>query len=150
MRNYLTKSVLALVCLALVAMPLSAQKGKGGGGKPGGGGGSTGGTPCAVVTTPSLSYYTASPGWTIGIFGRVTNCSTSRQTYTVKISSTSSCGEETIIASPVVTFNAGEGKLFSTSYVIPPDTCLGAATVSLSVYSGSTLVVSDSTVLTLQ
>lgn len=151
MRNYLIKSVLALVCLALVAMPLSAQKGKGGG-KPGGGGGggSTGGTACAIVTTPSLSYYTASPGWTIGVFGRVTNCSTSRQSYTVTISSTSSCGEETIIASPVVTFNAGEGKLFSTSYVIPADTCLGAMTVSMSVYSGSTLMVSDSAVLTIQ
>src|SRR6266498_4298704 len=100
MRNYLIKSVLALVCLALVAVPLSAQKGKGGGGPGGGGGGgSTGGTPCAFVTVPTLSYYTASPGMTIGVFGRVTNCSTSKATYTVTVSSISSCGEETIIAS---------------------------------------------------
>lgn len=149
MRNYLIKSVLALVCLALVAMPLSAQKGQGGG-KPGGGGGPSGGSGCAYVTVPSLSYSTASPGWTIGVFGRVTNCSTGKATYTVTISSTSSCGEETIIASPVVTFRAGEGKLFSTSYVIPPDTCLGPMTVSLSAYSGSTLLASESTILTLQ
>ena len=152
MRNYLIKSVLALVCLALVAMPLSAQKGKGGGGggRGGGGGGSTGGTPCAFVTTPTLSYYTASPGMTIGVFGRVTNCSTGKATYTVTVSSTSSCGEETIIASPVISFSAGEGKLISSSYVIPPDTCLGYMTVSLSAYSGSTRLASESAVLLLQ
>ena len=150
MRNYLIKSVLAFVCLALVAMPLSAQKGKPGGGGGSGGGGGGGGTPCAFVTQPTLSYYTASPGMTIGVFGRVTNCSTGRATYTVTVSSTSSCGEETIIASPVVTFRAGEGRLFSSSYVIPADTCLGYMTVSLSAYSGSTQLASESAVLLLQ
>ncbi len=146
MRNKLINGVvMALVCLTLVAMPLSAQKGGGHGG--GGAGGSTG---CATVTVPSLSYSTASPGWTIGVFGRVTNCSTGKATYTVTFSSTSSCGEETIIASPVVSFRAGEGKLFSTSYVIPSDTCTGPMTVSISAYSGSTLLARESTILTLQ
>lgn len=147
MRNYIMKSFFALVCLALVVVPLSAQKGRGGGGGNGGGGG---GTPCALVTTPTMTYSTVSPGMTIGVFGRVTNCSTSKARYTVTMSSTSSCGEETIMASPLVTFNGGEGKLISTSYVIAPDTCLGGMTVSLSVYSGTTLLSSASTLLTVQ
>ena len=149
MRNYLIKSVLALVCLTLVSLPLSAQKAKGGGGS-GGSTGGTGGTGCAVATTPSLSTTTASPGINVGIFGRVTNCSTGRARYTVTVSSVSSCGEETIIASPLITFNGGESKLISVPYAIAPDTCRGVSTVFLSVYSGGTLLSSQSTPLTIQ
>ena len=149
MRNKLINGVImALVCLTLVAMPLSAQKGNGGGG--GGGGSTGGGTPCASVTVPHLSYYTASPGWTIGVSGRVTNCSTGKATYKVVISSTSSCGEETIIASPLISFKAGEGKGISASYFIDPFSCLGPMTVSLSVYSGDTLIARESAILTLE
>lgn len=148
MKNKLiTGFVMALVSLTLISMPLSAQKGRGGGG---GGGGSTGGSPCAVVTVPSLSYSTASPGMTIGVYGRVTNCSTGKATYTVTFSSTSSCGEETVLSSPVISFRAGESKLVSTSYPIPPDTCTGPMTVTLSASSGSTEVASQSAILTLQ
>lgn len=140
MRNYLIKSVLALVCLTLVSLPLSAQKGKGGAG---------GGSGCAVVTTPTLSTTTASPGINVGVFGRVTNCLTGRARYTVTVSAVSPCAEETIIASSVITFNGGESKLISISYPIAPDTCRGVSTVFISVYSGSTLLSSQSTPLTI-
>ena len=146
MRTYLIKGVLGLVCMALVSIPLFAQKGKPGGG----GGGSTGGSGCAVVTTPSLSTTTASPGINVGIFGRVTNCSTGKARYTVTVSAVSPCGEETIIASPLISFNGGESKLISSSYAIAPDTCRGVSTVSVSVYSGSTLLSSQSTPLTIE
>lgn len=143
MKNYLVKGVIALVCLALVSIPLFAQKGK-----PSGGGSGSGG--CAIVTTPSLSTATASPGINVGIFGRVTNCSTGKARYTVTVSAVSPCGEETIIASPLITFNGGESKLISSSYAIAPDTCRGVSTVSVSVYSGSTLLSSQSAPLTIE
>jgi len=138
------KSVLALVCLAMVSMPISAQKGK-----PGGGGGSTGGSACAVVASPTLSTSTASPGLNVGVFGRISNCSTGRQRYTVTISAVSSCGQETIISSSLITFNGGESKLISVSYAIAPDTCTGPSTVSVSVSAGGTVVGSQSATLTI-
>ncbi len=141
MRNYIIKSFLALACLAMVSMPLSAQKGKGGGG---GGGG------CAVVATPMLSTATASPGTMIGVFSRVGNCSSGKQRYTVTVTAMSSCGAETVIASAVIAFNGGEYKLISTTYAIAPDTCLGPSTVSVSVDGGGTVLASDSTILTIQ
>ena len=142
MRNSLTKITLALVCLALVSLPLFAQKGKGGG--------STSSSGCAIVTTPSLSTTTAAPGINVGVYGRVTNCSGGRARYTVTISAVSTCGEETIIASSLITFNGGESKLISISYPIAPDTCRGVSTVSISAYSGSTLLSSQSAALTIQ
>ena len=140
MHSYMIKSVLALMCLAMVSMPISAQKGKGGGGSTGA---------CAVVTTPSLSSSTSSPGLNVGVFGRITNCSTGRQRYTVTISAVSSCGQETVISSSVITFNGGESKLISVSYAIAPDTCTGISTVSVSVSAGGTLVGSQSASLTI-
>jgi hypothetical protein len=146
MRNYIIKSCMALACLALVAMPLTAQKGKGGGG----GGGSTGGSGCAVVATPMLSTTTAAPGINVGIYSRVGNCSTGKATYTVTVSSLSSCSAETIISSSAISFRAGEYKLTSVSYPLAPDTCTGPMVVTMSVYSGGTLLASDSSILTVQ
>jgi len=144
MRNHLIKSILALACLAMVAVPLSAQKGKGGGN------GSSGGTGCAVVATPALSTVTASPGTNVGVFGRVGNCAGGKKRYTVTVSSTSTCSIETVIGSSVITFSGGETKLISVSYPIAPDTCPGPMTVTVSAYSGSTMLASDSAVLTIQ
>ena len=140
MRNYLMKSFLALACLALVSMPLSAQKGHTGGG----------GSGCAVVTTPMLSTTTASPGINVGVFGRVGNCSSGKKRYTVTVSAMSSCGEETVMSSPVISFEGGQYKLISTTYAIAPGTCLGPTEVRMSVYSGGTMLASDSTILTIQ
>lgn len=147
MRNYLIKGTLALTCLALVVMPLSAQKGKGGGG---GGSDGSGSTACAVVATPMLSTSTASPGLNVGVFGRVGNCASGKKRYTVSVSSLSSCFAETIIGSSVITFNGGETKLVSVSYPIAPDTCLGQMAVTVSVYSGGTMIASDSAILLIE
>ena len=147
MRNYIMKSFFALACLALVVVPLSAQKGRGGGGGNGGGGGGGG---CAVVATPTLSTVTASPGLNVGVFGRVGNCAGGKKRYTVSVSSMSSCEAETMIGSSVITFSGGETKLISVSYPIAPDTCLGAMAVKVSVYEGGTMLASDSATLTIQ
>jgi hypothetical protein len=144
MRSYLIKSVLAFICVGLVSMPISGQKGKGGGGS------TAGSAACAVVATPTLSSSTSSPGLNVGVFGRVGNCSGGKQRYTVAISAVSSCGQETVIASSVITFNGGETKLISVSYAIAPETCVGTSTVSIGVSSGGTLLGSQSTSLTIQ
>ena len=141
MNGYIIKSAVALVCLALLSMPTSGQqKEKGGGGS----------TACAVVATPTLSTTTSSPGLNVGVFGRVTNCSTGRQRYTVTISAVSSCDQETVITSALVTLNAGESKLISVSYPIAPGTCTGTSTVSVSVSAGGTVLGTQSTSLTIQ
>lgn len=144
MPSRLMKTVLTLICLTLVSVPLSAQKGKGGGGS----GGSTSG--CAVVATPTLSTQIASPGLNVGVFGRVGNCASGRKRYTVTVSSMSSCSAETMIASSVITFSGGEYKLISVSYPIAPDTCLGPMTVTVSVYEGGKMLSSDSSSLMIQ
>ena len=145
-RNNLLKFTLALVCLAFLAMPLFGQKGKPGGS----GGGSTGGGACATVATPSLSTNTISAGLNVGVFGRVTNCSSGKARYTVTVSAVSSCGEETVIGSSIISFNGGESKLISLSYPVAPDTCKGVSSVFVSVYSGGALLASQSTPLTVQ
>ena len=139
MKNCLVRPTLVLVCLVLVALPLFAQRGKGGGG----GGGSTA---CAIVTTPTVSSSTAIAGGdSVGIFSRITNCSSGKGRYTVTISTVSSCGVETVIASSVISFSGGESKLVSIAYAVAPDTCKGMSTVYVSASSGSTMLASQST-----
>jgi hypothetical protein len=148
MKNCFIKLTLVLVCLALMSMTLLGQRGRGGNG--GGGGGSTSG--CAVVETPRLSTPTTTTeaNSSVGVFDRVTNCATGKKRYTVTGSSVSSCGEETIFASGLMSFSAGETKNISVAYPIAPDTCLGPMTVSISVYDGGTLIAIGSTSLTVQ
>ena len=66
------------------------------------------------------------------------------------ISSMSSCGEETVVASNRISFKGGETKLLSVSYPIAPDTCPGQMTVSVSAYEGGVRLASGSTSLLIQ
>ena len=145
MRKILIKCTFVLVVCALVAVPLFAQKGKPGGG--GGGGGSTG---CATVLAPTVSAATTSTGTSVGVFSRVTNCSSGKGRYTVAVSAVSSCGEETVIASNLISFSGGESKLISVPYLVAPDTCRGVTSVFVNVYAGSTLLASQSTPLMIE
>jgi hypothetical protein len=86
----------------------------------------------------------------VGIFSRITNCSGGKGRYTVTISAVSSCGDENIIASSVISFSGGESKLVSIAYAVPSDTCKGMGTVSVSAYAGSTMLASGSTGLNVQ
>lgn len=148
MKNCVIRPGILVICIALLAMPLFGQRGRGGSGGGGGGGGSTA---CAIVVTPTLSSSTATAGGeSIGIFSRITNCSSGKGRYTVTVSAVSSCGEETIIASSVISFSGGESKLISIPYIVAPDTCRGASSVFVNVYSGGNLLASQSAPLTIQ
>jgi len=139
MKNCLVRPTLGLVCVVLLALPLFAQRGKGGGG----GGGSTA---CAIVATPTVSSSTATAGGdSVGIFSRVTNCSSGKGRYTVTVAAVSSCGAETVIASSVISFSGGESKLISVPYSVAANTCKGMSTVYVSASSGSTMLANQST-----
>jgi len=141
MTNCLVRPTLGLVCVVLLALPLFAQRGKGGGG----GGGSTA---CAIVATPTVSSSTATAGGdSVGIFSRVTNCSSGKGRYTVTVAAVSSCGAETVIASSVISFSGGESKLISVPYSVAANTCKGMSTVYVSASSGSTMLANQSTAL---
>ena len=141
MKNCLVRPTLGLVCVVLLALPLFAQRGKGGGG----GGGSTA---CAIVATPTVSSSTATAGGdSVGIFSRVTNCSSGKGRYTVTVAAVSSCGAETVIASSVISFSGGESKLISVPYSVAANTCKGMSTVYVSASSGSTMLANQSTAL---
>jgi hypothetical protein len=144
MENRFLKFALVCVCVGLLAAPLFGQRGRGGSG---GGGGSTA---CAIVTAPTLSTSTASSGDSVGVFSRVTNCSTGKGRYTITVSAMSSCGEETVIASSVISFSGGESKLISVPYVVAPATCYGISTVFVETYSGSSMLASGSASLMIQ
>ena len=146
MRNYVMKSFLALACLALVSMPLSAQKGKPGGSGSGGGGG--GG--CATAGITGLSRTTASVGDGFALSGGLSNCSSQKKRYLVELTFTSACGVETTLVTMLVRFNPFENKLLSMTSAVPAGTCLGTGTVTLKVYGGSTLLTSSSVPLTIQ
>ena len=145
MKNCLIRPALLLVCIALLSIPSIGQRGRGGSG----GGGSTG---CATAETPRLSTSTIiiEANASVGVFGRVTNCASGKKRYTVTGSSVSSCGVETVFASGVMSFTAGESKNISVAYPIAPDTCIGPMTVSVSAYSGDTMLSTASTILTVQ
>ncbi|HEU4836567.1 MAG TPA: hypothetical protein VFS90_19200 [Pyrinomonadaceae bacterium] len=145
MKKRLVKSGLVLICIVFVALPLFAQRGRGGGG----GGGSTG---CAIVETPRLStpIVYIEPNAAVGVFDRVTNCASGKKRYTVTGSSVSSCGKETVFATGIMSFAAGESKNLSVGYPIAMDTCPGPMTVTISVYDGGTLLSSGSASLTVE
>ena len=144
MKTCLIKSTLVLICVALLALPLLGQR-RGGGG----GGGSTG---CAIVETPRLStsIVIIEPHAAVGVFDRVTNCATGKKRYTVTGSSVSSCGQETVFATGIMSFAAGESKNLSVGYPVAADTCIGPMTISISVYDGGTMLGRSSTTLTVQ
>ena len=147
MKHCLIKPTSVLVCLILLSLPLFAQPSKGGSG--GGGGGSS--TGCALISPPTVSTSTAIAGGdSVGIFSKVTNCSSGKGRYTVTISAVSSCGEETILASSVISFTGGQSFLISKAYSVPANTCKGMGSVYVSAYSGSTMLASGSVALNIE
>ena len=142
MKKRLVRPTFVVVCIVLLALPLFAQRSK-----PNGGGGG-GGTGCALISPPTVSTSTAIAGGdSIGIFSKVTNCSSGKARYTVTISAVSSCGEETILASSVISFIAGQSFLISKAYSVPANTCKGMGSVYVRAYSGSTMLASGSVAL---
>ena len=147
MRNCLVKGILALACLTFISIPASIPASAQSGSKAPSGSAPSG---CTNILAPTLSTYTASPGTNVGVFSRITNCTSQKKAYTVVISSTSSCGAETVIASNRISFKGGETKLLSVSYPIAPGTCAGDMAVSVSVYDGGAMMEKESSMLNIQ
>jgi hypothetical protein len=135
MQKYLTKSLFALLCLAMLSIPAHAQKG--------------GTTSCAAADI-QLGNYSASRGNWVGVYGSLQNCSPSKKRSTVEVFAVSACGVETTITNYRSAFNPGENKLYSVVYTIAPNTCIGTSTVTVRVSDGETILTSASKNLTVQ
>ena len=139
MRNYLIKSFLTVLCLAMISVPapVNAQKG-----------GAENGPAAACA---GISVYTSSPqvtrGYNIGVVAMVVNCSSGKQRITVQITAMSSCGVETAIGYNRVALNPGQSIQVTVAYPIPADACPGQYTVTATA-GGKTLLSSSSTTFT--
>src|SRR2546422_11337280 len=104
MRNNLIKSFLALVCLALVLVPLPVKAQSSG-----------------VGLTIRVNPLTTSPGGTVGVFAFVTNNTGARLRSTVSFTSLSACGIQTRLGYNKVALNPGQTVQVTVSYPLPPD-----------------------------
>jgi len=93
---------------------------------------------CASVTISIVTgTETVAPGTTIGIAGRITNCSSQRERYTLGVSSMSSCGQRESIATSRIALRPGETTIWTVSYPVPANTCAGSWEASVNVNDGS-------------
>ncbi len=104
---------------------------------------------CATTTNLSLSTYTVQPGWPHNVSSIVRNCSDRKQRYTVERTFTSACGVTYPIAKSLISFKGGESKGMTSSWTIPA-ACTGQGFVTERVSSGSGVLASDTTTLTVQ
>ena len=119
MRNYLLKSVVAAICLAMVLVPapVTAQSSDLG---------------LTVRVTPT----TTTPGTTVGVVGMVTNNTSSKIRTTVTFTSLSPCGVVTSIGYNRMALNPGQTMMVTATYPIASDACLGTYAVSITAKSG--------------
>jgi hypothetical protein len=119
MRNHLIKSIVAAICLSMVLIPaeVTAQNSSDVG--------------MSIRVNPS----TINPGGTVGVFGLVTNNTSSKMRTAVTITSMSSCGTETVLGSGRLTLNPGQTIQVTVSYPLAPDACVGTYTVSITARS---------------
>ena len=116
------KSIMALACLLAsvtlisVPAPVSAQ--------------------AAVGLTISVNPTVTTPGGAVGVFTFVTNNTSSRQRFTVYITSLSPCGIQDNIGSNRLALNPGQTVQVTVSYPIAPDACKGTYAVTISAGGG--------------
>jgi uncharacterized membrane protein len=138
MQNVLVKGLFAIMCLALVVLPLPAQGQKG---------------PDSVAAACStVAVWTSSPqvtrGYNLGVVALVGNCSSSKQRITVELTSVSACGVETAIGYNRVALNPGQSIQVTVAYPIPADACTGIYTINVVTSSGRATLGSSSTTFT--
>ncbi len=119
MKNYLIKSVLALICLTMVLVPVPVRAQSSG-----------------VGLTIRVNPLTTSPGGTVGVFAFVTNNTGARLRTTVTFTSLSACGIQTNLGYNKVVLNPGQTVQVTVSYPLPPDACTGTYTISISAGGG--------------
>jgi hypothetical protein len=119
MLHYLTKSVVALIFLTLLAVsvPVRAQSSDVG---------------LSIRVNPT----TSTAGGTVGVFAVVTNNTSSKLRTTVTLASTSACGVQTNIGYSKLALNPGQAIQVTVSYVLAPDACAGQDAITISSSSG--------------
>jgi len=133
MRNWLMKSVLALVYLTLVSVPAPTRA-------------QTANIGLSLYTSPT----TVSRGQSFGVFALVTNNTGGKLRTTVTITALAPCGTETQLGYAKLALNPGQGMQVTVGSMIPPDGCTGVYTITVSASSGgkNSAVSSTSTYLT--
>lgn len=119
MLHYLTKSVMALIFLTLLAVSLPARA-------------QTSDVGLSIRVNPT----TGIAGGTVGVFGVVTNNTSSKLRTTVTFTSKSPCGLETNIGYSKIALNPGQAIQVTVSYVLAPDACPGQYAITISSSSG--------------
>ena len=112
MRKYLLTSVLALACVALVAVPMPVN--------------------AAADMYISVNPTTVLAGEWARVTGVVINNSTSRVRVTVKFTATDSCGTTMDLGYNRLALNAGEQVLITTAYPTSANACRGTHAVTMS------------------
>lgn len=81
---------------------------------------------CAILSIGIVTNAaTVFPGSTIGIGGRVRNCSSKKARWTLVVSDTSSCGQKAEVARSRLVLGPAENTTWAISYPMPAVTCSG-------------------------
>jgi hypothetical protein len=123
--------IAALVTLALPATALPAPQSS---------------EPCANVSI-SLSPAVVARGGTVTAAASIENCSTASQRYTIRYELTTPCTRAVLLSFPV-TFEAGASFSASFSFRIPSFFCRGDYSITVKVFSGTTLLSSSTAMIT--
>jgi len=123
--------IAALVTLALPAPALPAPQSS---------------QPCANVSI-SLAPPVVARGGTVTAAASIENCSTARQRYTIRYELTTPCTRSVLFSIPV-RFEAGASFSASYSFRIPSFACRGDYSVTVKIFSGTTLLSSSTAMLT--
>ena len=123
MNTHSKKSILVLVCLTacltLVSLPSAVRA-------------QSSGTALSVRVNPTI----ASAGTTVGVFGVITNTTSSKMRTTVTLTAVSPCGIETNLGSTRLALNSGQSMQITVSYPLAPDACLGMYTINMTANAG--------------
>jgi hypothetical protein len=128
--NHLLKITSLFVCLALIIVPLSAQSAQASEQDA-----ATQASSCVPVSV-SVNPTSVSPGAFVGVFGVVTNCSSSKARIKVAFTSTAPCGTVTVLGTTRLALYPWQTVQVNVSYAVPPNACPGLYTVTLALSTG--------------
>ncbi len=140
------KSRMLAVCLVSAAMLFAAVPAIS---APGGWAGSNSAS-VTMYLTPVTAATSVTPGLGIGLTGKVTNGADRKARYTYKLWSMSSCGQKVDIMSGRMTFGPNEAIIWSTSHMIPDNTCTGPWEATIQFSDSNGVLATASTTTTVQ
>ena len=129
-----SKITLGLAVLALTTVPALA-----------GGPSASCGTVSVATSMPVVTR-----GYTQGVSGLITNCSTGKARYGLEVSVKSSCGVEWCHVSARIPLDGGHSTLYSRSCPVPTNTCVGTSTVTSTLSNGGSTLSTAATTFQVQ